>query len=153
MVGYHIIDVFVTWFPRASPKCFLINLNQSINISIQIRVSLQHHFKLRIKKNSNPRYDLDEIEGIRYAEILCTAIRQKSSKDDIMDILKDIPNPLRTPSLNNVEPRCNPLQIDIFVQTLLYLGSETYSFDVISNYNGVLKVSFVHLKIYLIRIY
>lgn len=42
----------------------------------------------------------------------------------------------------DIEPRCNPLQIDVFVQTLLFLGSKsfTHSFVAINRYYEVLKV-------------
>lgn len=43
----------------------------------------------------------------------------------------------------DMEPRCNPLQIDVFVQTLLFLGAKsfTHSFVAINRYYEVLKVS------------
>lgn len=81
-------------------------------------------------------------EGVQYAQTLTTAIRQKSPEDQIINILKDIPNPLLMEASGDIEPRCNPLQIDVFVQTLLFLGSKsfTHSFVAINRYYEVLKV-------------
>ncbi|XP_065210037.1 nuclear cap-binding protein subunit 1 [Planococcus citri] len=82
-----------------------------------------------------------EVEGVQYAQTLSTAIRQKSPEDQIINILKDIPNPLLMESSGDMEPRCNPLQIDVFAQTLLFLGAKsfTHSFVAINRYYEVLK--------------
>lgn len=82
-------------------------------------------------------------DGVQYAQTLMTAIRQKSAEDQIINVLKDIPNPLLMETSADIEPRCNPLQIDVFVQTLLFLGSKsfTHSFVAINRYYEVLKVS------------
>lgn len=82
------------------------------------------------------------MEGIQFAQTLTTAIRQKSPNEQIINILKDIPNPLLMEASGDIEPRFNPLQIDVFVQTLLYFGAKsfTHSFVAINRYYEVLKV-------------
>lgn len=82
------------------------------------------------------------MEGIQFAQTLTTAIRQKSPNEQIINILKDIPNPLLMEASGDIEPRFNPLQIDVFVQTLLHFGAKsfTHSFVAINRYYEVLKV-------------
>jgi len=82
------------------------------------------------------------VDGVQYAQTLITAIRQKAAQDQIINILKEIPNPLLSEASGDIEPRCNPLQIDVFVQTLLHLGAKsfTHSFVAINRYYEVLKV-------------
>lgn len=88
-------------------------------------------------------FSTDIIEGVQYAQTLTTAIRQKNSDEQIINILKDISNPLLMEASGDVEPRFNPLQISVFVQTLLFLGAKsfTHSFVAINRYYEVLKVS------------
>lgn len=52
----------------------------------------------------------------------------------------------------DIEPRFNPLQIDVFVQTLLFFGAKsfTHSFVAINRYYEVLKVK---KNMYFVRLF
>ena len=92
------------------------------------------------------------VDEVKYAQTLITGIRQKVPQEQIINTLKEIPNPLLSDAMGDIEPRCNPLQIDVFIQTLLHLGSKsfTHSFVAINRYYEVLKVKnsvcFIHTE-------
>ena len=67
-----------------------------------------------------------ELPGMQYSHRLTASIKAKCTADDVLDILKDIPNPLADEDMD-VEQSHNPLAIDVFVQTLLNLGSKSFS--------------------------
>lgn len=64
----------------------------------------------------------------------------------MLNELKDLPNPRETSENDMVESTFNPLKIDVFVQTLLNLGSKSFShtFAAISKFHLVFKVSYVY---------
>lgn len=80
------------------------------------------------------------LPGTLAAHQLVVSIRQKCSPEEVLGVLKDLPNPL---SEEEADSRFNPLKIDVFVQTLLNLGSKSFShsFAAISKYHYVFKVS------------
>lgn len=84
------------------------------------------------------------LPGTMAAHQLVVSIRQKCSPEEVLGVLKDLPNPL---SEEEADSRFNPLKIDVFVQTLLNLGSKSFShsFAAISKYHYVFKVK--HIKI------
>jgi hypothetical protein len=63
----------------------------------------------------------------------------KASTDEIMVILRDVPNPL-----DDDEATYNPIAIDIFSQTIFMLGSKSISHcqTAIAKYQSVFKVLF-----------
>lgn len=69
------------------------------------------------------------------------SIRQKCTPEEVLGVLKDLPNPRSEEETDN--SRFNPLKIDVFVQTLLNLGSKSFShsFAAISKFHYVFKVS------------
>lgn len=70
-----------------------------------------------------------------------TAIKNRCSPEDLLAILKELPNPLEDDE--GPEARYNPLKIDVFVQTLFFLGSKSFShsFAAIGKFNQVFKVN------------
>jgi len=71
---------------------------------------------------------LSEIETetmpeLMYSLRLTKSIKAKCTPEDVLDFLKEIPNPLD----DSVEHTHNPLAIDVFVQTLLNLGAKSFS--------------------------
>ncbi|KAL1117702.1 hypothetical protein AAG570_004017 [Ranatra chinensis] len=68
-------------------------------------------------------------------------MKQKASVEEVLNILKELPNPLDDDE-GGPEARYNPLKIDVFIETLLYLGSKTFShvFAGIGKYNQVFKL-------------
>lgn len=82
------------------------------------------------------------LPGTTTAHQLVQAIRQKCTADEVLNILNDLPNPENDNEM--VEMTYNPLKIDVFVQTLLNLGSKSFShsFAAIAKFHQVFKVSF-----------
>lgn len=78
--------------------------------------------------------------GTTTAHQLVQAIRQKCSAEEVLNILNDLPNPENDNEM--VEMTYNPLKIDVFVQTLLNLGSKSFShsFAAIAKFHQVFKV-------------
>lgn len=77
--------------------------------------------------------------GTTAAHQLVVSIRQKCTSEEVLNVLKDLPNP-RTD--DDADSRFNPLKIDVFVQTLLNLGSKSFShsFAALSKFHYVFKV-------------
>lgn len=69
-------------------------------------------------------------------------MRNKCSPEEALNVLRELPNPLREGDANTTHTY-NPLKIDVFVQTLLNLGSKSisHSFAAISKFHYVFKVS------------
>lgn len=84
---------------------------------------------------------LASLPGTSTAHQLVQAIRLKCTTEEVLNILNELPV-----SENNndmVEATFNPLKIDVFVQTLLNLGSKSFShsFAAIAKFHLVFKVS------------
>ena len=60
-------------------------------------------------------------------------IRNKGGSDEVLLCLEDLPNPLKDAS--DEEPPYNPMQIEVFTETILYVGSKSFShsFSAIAN--------------------
>jgi nuclear cap-binding protein subunit 1 len=80
------------------------------------------------------------LPGTTTAHKLVVAIRQKCTPEEVLNELKDLPNPKESDN-DMVETTFNPLKIDVFVQTLLNLGSKSFShtFAAISKFHYVYK--------------
>lgn len=90
------------------------------------------------------------LPGSNTALELVKAIRQKCTPDQVMDILKDLPNPnnssggdgdAQSSGMAVDSSTFNPLKIEVFVQTLLNLGSKSFShsFVAISKFHECFK--------------
>lgn len=53
-------------------------------------------------------------------------IRAKGTAAEVLQALTELPNPLLREN-EDAEPTHNPLQIQVFVQTILHLGSKSFS--------------------------
>lgn len=84
---------------------------------------------------------LGSLPGTATALQLVTSIRKKCTTDEVLDILSELPHPENDNDM--VESTFNPLKIDVFVQTLLNLGSKTFShsFAAIAKFHEVFKVN------------
>lgn len=80
------------------------------------------------------------LPGTATAHQLVQAIRQKCTPDEVLNILNELPNSENENEM--VESTFNPLKIDVFVQTLLNLGSKSFShsFAAIAKFHHVFKV-------------
>lgn len=93
------------------------------------------------------------LPGTEAAHQLVVCVRNKCTPEEALNVLRDLPNPLRAgdQATSAQAAPYNPLKIDVFVQTLLNLGSKSisHSFAAISKFHYVFKVSFI--IIYIIR--
>uniref|UniRef100_A0A4W3HJM5 Nuclear cap binding protein subunit 1 n=1 Tax=Callorhinchus milii TaxID=7868 RepID=A0A4W3HJM5_CALMI len=81
------------------------------------------------------------LPGYQVAVSVCTAIKTKAGIDEIVSFLKDLPNPNQDDD-DDEGFSFNPLKIDVFVQTLLYLASKSFShsFSALAKFHEVFKV-------------
>ncbi|XP_054287102.1 nuclear cap-binding protein subunit 1 [Macrosteles quadrilineatus] len=81
------------------------------------------------------------LPGNNTAHQLESILRQKATSEEVLALLKELPNP-REDDETLPDSRFNPLKIDVFVQTLLFLGSKSFShsFAAISKYHYVFKI-------------
>lgn len=79
------------------------------------------------------------LPGTTSAHKLVVSIRAKCKPEEVLHVLKDLPNSRQD---DDADSRFNPLKIDVFVQTLLNLGSKSFShsFAAISKFHYVFKV-------------
>lgn len=85
------------------------------------------------------------LPGTSTAHQLVVIIRQKCTPQEVLSVLKDLPNPRDSMDGDGAESSFNPLKIDVFVQTLMNLGSKSFShsFAAISKFHQVFKVSLI----------
>ncbi|GAB1600356.1 nuclear cap-binding protein subunit 1-like [Argonauta hians] len=93
------------------------------------------------KPSVNYKYEREgsgSLPGTVVAHQLKEALKNRCSTDDVLEILKDLPNPLQD---DENEPTHNPLKIDVFVSTILYLGSKSFShsFSAIAKFHYIFK--------------
>lgn len=97
------------------------------------------------------------LAGTQVAHQLVVAIRQKCTPEEVINILKELPNTTTTNESVDQEmsdASYNPLKIDVFVQTLLNLGSKSFShsFAAISKFHLLFKVMYFFLLIFYLSI-
>ena len=78
-----------------------------------------------------------KVAGLLHAVQLQTAIRERNPVESILAILRQIPSPLDAEDDSH-----NPLAIEIFSQTIFYLGSKTltHARSAVAKYQPVFKV-------------
>lgn len=81
---------------------------------------------------------LVQLPGTTVAHELVVAIRRKCTPEEALNVLNSLPGP----GENEENYSYNPLKIDVFVQTLLNLGSKSFShsFAAIGKFHYVFKV-------------
>lgn len=77
---------------------------------------------------------------------MVVSIRRKCTPEEVLNVLNTLPGPRENEETNNF----NPLKIDVFVQTLLNLGSKSFShsFAAIGKFHYVFQVRFWTKNIY-----
>ncbi|MGH0145688.1 UNVERIFIED_CONTAM: hypothetical protein FKN15_042877 [Acipenser sinensis] len=72
---------------------------------------------------------------------ISNAIINRSSNDEILTILKDVPNPNQEDD-DDEGDSFNPLKIDVFLQTLLHMAAKSFShsFSALAKFHEVLKI-------------
>ncbi|CAH1100099.1 unnamed protein product [Psylliodes chrysocephalus] len=110
----------------------------------RIREILPPTFSKYIPEKPEPDYKYAQeaattLPGTEAAHKLVVSIRQKCTPEEVLAVLKDLPNPR---SAEEGDRPFNPLKIDVFVQTLLNLGSKSFShsFAAISKFHYVFKI-------------
>nr|CAG4647771.1 EOG090X03JL [Moina brachiata] len=89
------------------------------------------------------KYELEDggsLPSASYVKTLIDLMRKKPTPEEVLTLVREIPNPLKDDE-GDMEPSYNPLAIEIFVQTLLNLGSKsfTHTFAGLAKYHPVLK--------------
>ncbi|GCB60473.1 nuclear cap-binding protein subunit 1 [Scyliorhinus torazame] len=81
------------------------------------------------------------LPGYAVAVSVCSAIKNKASNDEILSILKDLPNPNQEDDDDDEGFSFNPLKIDVFVQTLLHLAAKSFShsFSALAKFHEIFK--------------
>ncbi|CAH4022898.1 unnamed protein product [Pieris brassicae] len=83
------------------------------------------------------------LPGTEAAHQLVVCVRNKCTPEEALNVLRELPNPLREGDAASTHAsQYNPLKIDVFVQTLLNLGSKSisHSFAAISKFHYVFKI-------------
>lgn len=129
------------------PKFIQEVLQKSLRLSYYERIKemMPESYERLLPAQPLPNYkytseEAASLPGTAAAHKLVVAIRQKCTPEEVLNELKDLPNPRDTEN-DMVESTFNPLKIDVFVQTLLNLGSKSFShtFAAISKFHYVFK--------------
>ncbi|XP_037931120.1 nuclear cap-binding protein subunit 1 [Teleopsis dalmanni] len=121
-------------------KCLRLSYHQRI-----VEMMPEGYAKLiPVQPIANYKYATEEgasVIGIKVAHQLVVAVRQKCTPVEIFNVLKELPNPGENRDQEISDSSFNPLKIDVFVQTLLNLGSKSFShsFSAISKHHDVFK--------------
>ena len=94
------------------------------------------------------------LAGTMTAHQLMSAIKERCSPEEAIRLLKELHNPLKGAD-GDAEPTHNPLKIEVFTETLLFVGSKSFShaFAAIAKFHYVFRVSLRQLRWRLIRNY
>ncbi|RXM97883.1 Nuclear cap-binding protein subunit 1 [Acipenser ruthenus] len=81
------------------------------------------------------------LPGYAVTIAISNAIINRSSNDEILTILKDVPNPNQEDD-DDEGDSFNPLKIDVFLQTLLHMAAKSFShsFSALAKFHEVLKI-------------
>ena len=132
-------------------RCMRLSFHQRV-----IEIVPEQFYKLLPNKPS-PVFKFEEndapVFGSEYAQLLVKKIKERAPAEDILRILNTVPSPskddasLVTPSSSTVTQSSNELtytmvQIDIFVSSLLWVGSKsfTHSFAALAKYHQLFKI-------------
>ncbi|KAJ0175234.1 hypothetical protein K1T71_009375 [Dendrolimus kikuchii] len=125
-------------------------LSKSLRLSYHQRIKdiVPETFAAYVPLKPEPiyKYSMEgaaSLPGTEAAHQLVVCVRNKCTPEEALNVLRDLPNPLREgdqPAAAQAAPH-NPLKIDVFVQTLLNLGSKSisHSFAAISKFHYVFK--------------
>lgn len=80
------------------------------------------------------------LPGATQVQALTELLRKKPTPEEVLELIQQLPNPLKDDD-GDMEPSHNPLAIEVFVQTLLHLGSKsfTHTFAGLAKYHPVFK--------------
>ncbi|CAF0735393.1 unnamed protein product [Adineta ricciae] len=132
-------------------RCMRLSFHQRV-----IEIVPEQFYKL-VPNKPSPVFKFEEndapVFGSEYAQLLVKKIKERAPAEDILRILNTVPSPskddssLVTPSSSTVTQSSNELtytmvQIDIFVSSLLWVGSKsfTHSFAALAKYHQLFKI-------------
>ncbi|XP_077870446.1 nuclear cap-binding protein subunit 1 [Saccoglossus kowalevskii] len=125
---------------EALEKCMRLSYHQ------RIVESVPENYAQLIPEKPSPIYKYSAIgsgslPGTIPANQLIASIKNKATPDEVLDILKDIPNPKQDEEQMEDESSFNPLKIDVFVLTVLHMGSKSFShsFSALAKFHPVFK--------------
>ncbi|KAJ8029982.1 Nuclear cap-binding protein subunit 1 [Holothuria leucospilota] len=83
----------------------------------------------------------DQIPALPISKKLIEAFKAKASVEQVEEILKQIPGPKKDDDSGEAEEAVSPLKIDVFVQSLLFLGQKSFShtFSALAKFHSLLK--------------
>lgn len=95
---------------------------------------------IRFKYRQDDDDEMSENPAAACSRKLEYAIRSKATQEEILDILRDVPKPSQYDE-NDEDLDYNPNALDVFMQTLMFLASKTFthSFSALSKYHTMLK--------------
>jgi nuclear cap-binding protein subunit 1 len=142
-----------------SPKIKFIreSLQRCMRLSFHQRVidDVSEPFYKLVPNKPSPVFKFEEsdppIFGSEYAQLLTKKIKERSAAEDILRILNTVPNPSKDDSAvvtaassttTTNDQTYNILQIDLFVSSLLWVGSKsfTHSFAALAKYHQLFKI-------------
>ncbi|CAF0954661.1 unnamed protein product [Adineta steineri] len=169
--SYHLSNFQFTWGWQdwidcldenpESPKIKFIRetFQRCMRLSFHQRVIdfVPEQFYKLVPNKPSPVFKFEETEtpifGSEYAQLLNKKIKERSAAEDILRILNTVPNPTKddtavvTPSASTINPATtdltyNMVQIDLFVSSLLWIGSKsfTHSFAALAKYHQLFKI-------------
>ncbi|KAF0299965.1 Nuclear cap-binding protein subunit 1 [Amphibalanus amphitrite] len=121
-------------------KCLRLSYHQ------RIQEMAGQEFAALVPVETKPRLRYREegagsLPGTMIAHQLMSAIKERCSPEEAIRLLKELHNPLKTAD-DDAEPTHNPLKIEVFTETLLFVGSKSFShaFAAIAKFHYVFKV-------------
>ncbi|XP_033634615.1 nuclear cap-binding protein subunit 1-like [Asterias rubens] len=125
-------------------KCMRLSYHQRIVESIPNACT--EAFESLLPKPPVPIYKYNEegagsLPGTMIAHKLMDTIKARATTTEVLAVLDDVPNPTQAADSMEDESTFNPLKIDIFVQTLLFLGQKSFShsFSALAKFHPVFK--------------
>lgn len=123
-------------------------LQKCLRLSYHNRLvdTLPEKYEALIPKEPTPvfRYideESNQIPALPISRKLIEAFKTKATIDQVEEILSQIPGPKKDDQSGEIEEAANPLKIDVFVQSLLFLGQKSFShtFSALAKFHPLLK--------------
>lgn len=136
--------------PMFCREVFLKTLRLSYHQRIEEMAG--EEFAALVPAETVPRFRFGEegssaLPGSMVAHQLMTAIKERCTPEEVISLLHELPNPLRSGDDSETgaagsEPTHNPTKIEVFVETLLFAASKSFShaFAAIAKFHYVFKV-------------
>jgi nuclear cap-binding protein subunit 1 len=146
-----------------SPKIKFIRetLQRCMRLSFHQRVIdfVPEQFYKLVPNKPSPVFKFEDIDppifGSEYAHLLTKKLKERSAAEDILHIISTVPNPSKddttivgssssttTVNASATDLTYHILQIDLFVSSLLWMGSKsfTHSFSALAKYHHLFKI-------------